>query len=165
MLSCVSKEREVSPIIAKCHDTIAAAMHSIDPAKDTSIVIERFKSGDVPPGDFKFADMTDPNKMIEADPLEKPTNLNLYQRKREIEAEIKVAECTLAKKQKELASMQQMVQTYKQNPKFGNAKQFAGEIGKLNTVIGEVRTPLLPCTKVLKNPQIIFVVSLRNLYL
>ena len=32
-MSCVSKEKEVSPIIAKCHDTIAAAMHAIDPAK------------------------------------------------------------------------------------------------------------------------------------
>ena len=38
--------------------------------------------------------------------------------------------------------MQQMVQTYKQNPKFGNAKQFAGEIGKLNTVIGEIEAAL-----------------------
>ena len=33
VMSCVSKEREVSPIIAKCHDTIAAAMHAVDPAK------------------------------------------------------------------------------------------------------------------------------------
>ena len=33
VMSCVSKEKEVSPIIAKCHDTIAAAMHAIDPAK------------------------------------------------------------------------------------------------------------------------------------
>ena len=54
----------------------------------------------------------------------------------------KVAEVNLAKKQKELASMQQMVQTYKQNPKFGNAKQFAGEIAKLNTVIGEIEAAL-----------------------
>ena len=55
---------------------------------------------------------------------------------------MQVAEGNLAKKQKELASMQQMVQTYKQNPKFGNAKQFAGEIGKLNTVIGEIEAAL-----------------------
>ena len=33
VMSCVAKEREVSPIIAKCHDTIAAAMHAVDPAK------------------------------------------------------------------------------------------------------------------------------------
>ena len=45
---------------------------------------------------------------------------------------IKVAECNLAKKQKELASMQQMVQTYKQNPKFGNAKQGRNSIDILN---------------------------------
>jgi len=142
VMSCVSKEQEVSPIIAKCHDTIASAMHSIDPSKDTRILIERYKSGDVPPADFKFEDMSDPQAMLAQDALEKPTNLNLYQRKREIEGEIKVAEVNLAKKQKELASMQQMVQTYKQNPKFGNAKQFAGEIGKLNTVIGEIEAAL-----------------------
>ena len=59
-------------------------------AQDTRILIERYKSGDVPPGDFKFEDMSDPQAMLAQDALEKPTNLNLYQRKREIEAEIKV---------------------------------------------------------------------------
>ena len=34
--------------------------------------------------------MSDPQAMLAQDALEKPTNLNLYQRKREIEAEIKV---------------------------------------------------------------------------
>ena len=52
-------------------------------------MIERYKSGDVPPGDFKFEDMNDPAAMLAQDALEKPTNLNLYQRKREIEADIK----------------------------------------------------------------------------
>ena len=60
------------------------------PLQDTRILIERYKSGDVPPCDFKFEDMSDPRAMLDKEPLEKASNLNLYQRKREIEAEIKV---------------------------------------------------------------------------
>ena len=56
-------------IISKCHDCIQTAMDSIDPQKDTSIVIEKHKSGDVPPGDFKFEDMQDPRSMLRDDHL------------------------------------------------------------------------------------------------
>ena len=72
---------------------------------------------------------------------------------------MQVAEGNLAKKQKELASMQQMVQTYKQNPKFGNAKQFAGEIGKLNTVIGEIEAALGKVHLLLYFYHIVFIIN------
>ena len=38
--------------------------NSINPDGDTEIVIERLKSGDIPPGDFKFEDMRDPQAML-----------------------------------------------------------------------------------------------------
>ncbi len=141
----VSKEKEVQPIICRCHEAIEAQMKSISPDEDALVVVERFKSGDVPPGDFKFEDMRDPqvilcffngtgvvfinvflfNKaMLAQDALEKPTNLNLYPKKRELERAIQETEAALARKRKELASLEQMVATYKSNPKFGNTKHF-----------------------------------------
>ncbi len=143
ILNCVGKEKEVAPIVTKCHDTIVGAMRAIDPLKDTCIVIERFKSGDIPPGDFKFEDMSDPQAMLTQDALEKPTNLNLYPRKREIEHHIATAEQDLAKKQKELNSLLQMEATYKQNPKYGNAKQFQGEIAQLRKDIAAIDSALI----------------------
>ena len=126
VLNCVGKEKEVNPIIGKCHDGIQSAMKSINPNLDTEMVIERFKSGDVPPGDFKFEDMHDPAAMLAQDALSesKATNLNLYQKKKGLEKNIEEAEKELDKKQRELKSLQQMVQTYKNNPKFGNPKHF-----------------------------------------
>jgi len=70
--------------------------------------------------------------MLTQDALEKPTNLNLYPKKRELERTIEATEKELAKKQKEVAGMQQMVDTYKNNPKFGNSKHF--QVGKLARV-------------------------------
>ena len=58
------------------------------------------------------------------DALEKPTNLNLYPKKRELERGIEETEAQLARKKKELGSLQQMVATYKSNPKFGSSKGF-----------------------------------------
>jgi hypothetical protein len=118
-------------------------MRAIDPLKDTCIIIERYKSGDVPPGDCKFEGMSDPAAMLQQDALEKPSNLNLYPRKREVERHIEMAEQDLAKKQKELHSLQQMVATYQSNPKFGNAKQFQGEIQNAHTTISEIESALI----------------------
>jgi len=37
-----------------------SALKAVSPDTDAMVVVERFKSGDVPPGDFKFEDMRDP---------------------------------------------------------------------------------------------------------
>ena len=47
-------------LIFRCHDSVESAMKSIVPQTDSEIVVERFKSGDVPPADFKFEDMQNP---------------------------------------------------------------------------------------------------------
>ena len=53
-------------------------------------MIERLKSGDVPPGDFKFEDMRDPQAMLRPDAIadNRATNLNLYPKKRELEKQV-----------------------------------------------------------------------------
>ena len=66
---------------------------SINADVDTEIVIERLKSGDVPPGDFKFEDMRDPQAMLRPDAIgdNRATNLNLYPKKRELEKQVRPA--------------------------------------------------------------------------
>ena len=80
--------------------------------------------------------------MLNHDPMEGPTNLNLYQEKRKLEKSIERAEQELATKQKEMKSMEQMVSTYKSNPKFGNSKHFAGEIQNLRRCIADIEAAL-----------------------
>jgi len=144
MLSCIAKERQVAPIIAKCHDSISVAMNNIQPEKDSAIVIEKFKSGDVPPGDFNFEDMQDPHSMLTADALANtgPSNLNLYPRKKELERQMARIEAELSKSQKELFSLNQMMETYQNNPKFGNSKKFQSEIQNLHSHVSELESAL-----------------------
>ncbi|XP_063373107.1 formin-binding protein 1-like isoform X1 [Cydia amplana] len=65
MLSSVEVERKVFPIIKQCLDGMEHAANSINEKEDTQLVIDRYKSGFVPPEDFPFeeqragADTTD----------------------------------------------------------------------------------------------------------
>ena len=62
--SMVGKEREVTTIVNRCHDSIDDAFANVDPVADTNLVVEKFKTGDVPPTDFRFEDMRDPQSML-----------------------------------------------------------------------------------------------------
>ncbi|XP_043274862.1 formin-binding protein 1-like isoform X4 [Venturia canescens] len=58
MMKSVEIERAVAPIIAQCLDGIEKAANEINEKEDTSMVIERYKSGFTPPGDFPFEDLS-----------------------------------------------------------------------------------------------------------
>uniref|UniRef100_A0A6Q2X4X7 Transducer of Cdc42-dependent actin assembly protein 1 n=1 Tax=Esox lucius TaxID=8010 RepID=A0A6Q2X4X7_ESOLU len=49
-------ERRVLPIISKCLEGMVTAAKAVDERKDSAIVVESFKSGFEPPGDFPFED-------------------------------------------------------------------------------------------------------------
>ncbi|XP_038855385.1 formin-binding protein 1-like isoform X2 [Salvelinus namaycush] len=49
-------ERRVIPIISKCLEGMVTAAKAVDQRKDSAIVVESFKSGFEPPGDFPFED-------------------------------------------------------------------------------------------------------------
>uniref|UniRef100_A0A8C5QAV2 Formin-binding protein 1-like n=1 Tax=Leptobrachium leishanense TaxID=445787 RepID=A0A8C5QAV2_9ANUR len=49
-------ERKVIPIISKCLEGMVQAAKSVDERKDSQIVVECFKSGFEPPGDYPFED-------------------------------------------------------------------------------------------------------------
>ncbi|XP_034948223.1 formin-binding protein 1-like isoform X2 [Chelonus insularis] len=58
MLKSVEIERSVAPIISQCLDGIEKAANEINEKEDTLLVIERYKSGFTPPGDFPFEDLS-----------------------------------------------------------------------------------------------------------
>ncbi|XP_073499318.1 formin-binding protein 1-like isoform X4 [Phyllobates terribilis] len=49
-------ERKVIPIISKCLEGMVQAAKSVDDRRDSQIVVDCFKSGFEPPGDFPFED-------------------------------------------------------------------------------------------------------------
>uniref|UniRef100_A0A3Q3A0W3 Formin binding protein 1-like n=1 Tax=Kryptolebias marmoratus TaxID=37003 RepID=A0A3Q3A0W3_KRYMA len=56
--SFAEAERKVIPIISKCLDGMVSAAKAVDERRDSSIVVESFKSGFEPPGDFPFEDFS-----------------------------------------------------------------------------------------------------------
>ncbi|XP_061831503.2 formin-binding protein 1-like isoform X1 [Nerophis lumbriciformis] len=56
--SFAEAERRVVPIISKCLDGMVSAAKAVDDKKDSAIVVESFKSGFDPPGDFPFEDFS-----------------------------------------------------------------------------------------------------------
>lgn len=54
-------ERQVLPIIDKCVEGVITASDSIVPRDDSILVIERHKSGNLPPEDFPFEDLSNPS--------------------------------------------------------------------------------------------------------
>ncbi|RVE73639.1 hypothetical protein OJAV_G00033240 [Oryzias javanicus] len=56
--SFAEAERRVIPIVSKCLDGMVAAAKAVDERKDSVLVVESFKSGFDPPGDFPFEDFS-----------------------------------------------------------------------------------------------------------
>ncbi|GBP51585.1 Formin-binding protein 1-like [Eumeta japonica] len=54
MLSSIDVEKKVFPIIMKCLDGMVQAANSINEKEDTQLVIDRYKSGFLPPDDYSF---------------------------------------------------------------------------------------------------------------
>jgi hypothetical protein len=54
-------QRQVFPIIDKCIEGIIKAADSIVPSDDSLLVIERYKSGNLPPEDIPFEDLSNPS--------------------------------------------------------------------------------------------------------
>ncbi|CAG9110486.1 unnamed protein product [Plutella xylostella] len=72
MLSSVEVERKVFPIIMQCLDGMEHAAKSINEKEDTQLVIERYKSGFVPPEDFPFEEQRAGSDMTDSAPVHLP---------------------------------------------------------------------------------------------
>jgi len=157
MRKCVMKEKEIFPIITKCQDEALAVLGRISKEGDTKMVIDRLKTGNVPPEDFIFEELRIgedrkirsigsqmPDMRIgSVQDVTKNVQGNLYQKKRDLEFKIKEQEDKVAKGQKEVAALRLMVETYTSNPGFGDAKQFKEELDAGAHKVSEAESLLL----------------------
>merc|ERR1712013_35119 len=143
LLEALAAERAVVPILAKCREDMEAALVAVSPETDCQLWVERYKTGNVPPGEYQFEDLSSSNTpsstssasgsaktrtLSRVKSPETGENSNLFPRKRDLEKRIAGVEAEVAKGQKEMAALQLMVATYRQNPKFGDAAKFQGEL-------------------------------------
>jgi len=133
LLEGVQAEKEISPIIVKCLEEIERCIESIDATADTQLVIDRHKTGNVPPCDSEFEEMKlggggDKYKTLKKQSKAIPPSEHLYPQKRELERRIEALEQDIQKGQKEIAALRRMYETYSQNPQFGDKNNFQGEL-------------------------------------
>ena len=127
-MRCVASEQTVTPIISKCQADMRAALERLDVAAELSSVVERYKTGGVPPGEIQFDDLSlDPSQARGVLAPSQPIQLSiqaesgvfLYQEKRTLQRKIKEREEQVEKGEREILALTKMVNTYKANPKFG----------------------------------------------
>lgn len=126
----------VFPIIAKCHHDMKTLMENIDIKKEMNMIIERYKTGAVPPAEIQFNDLSTPGLLSGIQSYTEPLQLkaqtesgkSLYQEKRQIEKKIKVQEEQIQKGIKEILALKKMVQTYQANPKFGSTDKLCEQL-------------------------------------
>ena len=133
----INTELEVAPIISKCRDDMKNIVESIDQKQETQAVIERLKTGDQPPRDLGFEEMTSGaevkggtlGRRKSKAKLNKSAEENsLFGKKRELEKQIDDMETEIEKGKKEISALRLMVQSYTNNPKFGDASKFQSEL-------------------------------------
>lgn len=147
---CLQAERDIQPIIAKCHEEIANIIQNIDPVADTALVIDRLKTGNVPPPDFPFEEMKAGgelnyqtlHKKSRTNVNVRDENSNLFPKKRDLEKKIEALEAEILKGQNEIQGLQRMCQTYSQNPKFGDKKQFQGVLDTATYKVQQLESEL-----------------------
>ena len=153
MKQSIDTELEVAPIINRCRDDMKNIMNSVDHMVDNKLVIEKLKTGDEPPRDLPFEDIPNGLEMKSGTlgrkkskaKLNKSAEENtLFSKKRELEKQVEDMEVEIEKGRfyilnrqfamsvilgkKEIAALRLMVQSYTNNPKFGDASKFQSEL-------------------------------------
>ena len=105
----VGAEKEVAFIITKCHEEMENVIHEINPDEDTEKVIEKYKTGNVPPPDLQFDDLSDEYSTVVGPNAQTKDRVgrdqgdewkvNLYQKKRELERKIQAQQMKIKKGQ------------------------------------------------------------------
>ena len=133
----INTELEVAPIISKCRDDMTNILESIDHKQETQAVIEKLKTGEQPPKDLAFDEMTNGVEMKVGTLGRKKSKAklnkyaeenSLFGKKRELEKQIDEMETEIEKGKKEISALRLMVQSYTNNPKFGDASKFQSEL-------------------------------------
>ena len=112
-------------------------MESIDHKQETQAVIEKLKTGEQPPKDLDFDEMTNGVEMKVGTLGRKKSKAklnkyaeenSLFGKKRELEKQVDEMETEIEKGKKEISALRLMVQSYTNNPKFGDASKFQSEL-------------------------------------
>merc|ERR1719400_638031 len=110
---------------------------SIDHKEEIETVIEKLKTGDEPPRDLPFEDIPNGLEMKSGTlgrkkskaKLNKSAEENtLFSKKRELEKQVEDMEVDIGKGKKAISALRLMVQSYTNNPKFGDASKFQSEL-------------------------------------
>ncbi|XP_078685258.1 formin-binding protein 1 homolog isoform X5 [Branchiostoma floridae x Branchiostoma belcheri] len=172
MAKFAETQRQVMPIIGRCLDGITNAANSVNPQQDSQLVISRYKSGYVPPGDYPFDDLsanggnlpkvpsqesirpgTERKKTKTRDMLKglfvtskaKPSDLESMppeQRKKHIQKEIEKLEKEVKKKTDERDAMTRMRELYTQNPQLGDASSIQAQLEENGKELDRLRQDL-----------------------
>ena len=158
MRQCIDTELEVAPIINRCRDDMKSIMSSVDHMVDNQLVIEKLKTGEHPPADLAFEEIPNGleikvgtlGRKKSKVKFNKSTEENsLFSKKKELEKQVENMESEIEKGnfqdkscnfeyecvsiliflgKKEISALRLMVQSYTNNPKFGDASKFQSEL-------------------------------------
>ena len=111
-------------------------LRGINVKQEMSLIIERHKTGAVPPTEIQFDDLSCPGLLAgvlaNSEPLvlkaQSDSGKSLYQEKRQIEKKIIAQEDQIQKGCKEIVALRKMVSTYKANPKFGCSEKLCEQL-------------------------------------
>ena len=111
-------------------------LRGINVQQEMSLIIERHKTGAVPPTEIQFDDLSCPGLLAgvlaNSEPLvlkaQSDSGKSLYQEKRQIEKKIMAQEDQIQKGCKEIVALRKMVTTYKANPKFGCSEKLCEQL-------------------------------------
>ena len=104
--SSIDTELNVAPIISKCRNDMKAIMDNVDPMVDNQMVIDKLKTGDQPPRDLDFEEMSNGHEIKVGTlgrkkskaKLNKSTEENsLFGKKRDLEKQVEDMELDIEK--------------------------------------------------------------------
>ena len=121
----------MAPIISKCQEDMRQYLDKVDVVAELASVVERYKTGGVPPSEIQFDDLS-LEVLIPSEPIQlsiqSESGVFLYQEKRKLEKKIKQQEEEIQKGEREILGLTKMINTYKANPKFGCADQLCEQL-------------------------------------
>ena len=127
----MASEQTVAPIISKCQEDMRHHLDQVDVVAELSSVVERYKTGGVPPSEIQFDDLS-LEVLIPSEPIQlsiqSESGVFLYQEKRKLEKKIKQQEEEIQKGEREILGLTKMINTYKANPKFGCAEKLCEQL-------------------------------------
>ena len=154
-LRCVQAEQEAGKVIQGCQREMERIVEDISPEKDAEMVIEKFKTGNMPPSELPAPKSNTMKRSKSSTKISSdPESQTLYQQKRQLQMKIESIEEKISKGkilcsgiaahdtltsfvpgQKEMSGLQLMVQSYTCNPKFGDVSRFKEELDRATLTV------------------------------